>query len=350
MEQPLTFNDRRATIAVVAGLFALAIVGIVGGALFDDPCAELVTVGGRQTFVQGDPAVVFGSEGPSDQAEALLDYGRGAGLGPWRGAVAIDEATDVVGAGDAFLVFGPDGVDALEPGLSAVKANRSHEGRRVFQAFRGAAIGESGDAPYEVAVFDEDLALIGCGEVVTPGEVLAIDRVRAFHAEGPTLTAVGLDGATDWSRTFDAAIGEVELLLGAALVTTGSEVHLVALDDGTSVRPPWAVAGPDGAAAGPDGPATILDVEDGHALVRSADGLVRLDLRGGGAERLAADASRGAGILAGEVLAGTDLPPLPGELQLTGLATSGATYTALLAEAGDQRWIVLYGPSTPPRD
>lgn len=196
--------------------------------------------------------------------------------------------------------------------------------------------------PYEVAVFDEDLALIGCGEVVTPGDVLAIDRVRAFHARGATLRAVGLDGEQDWSRTFDAAVGEVELLLGAALVTTGSEVHLVALGDGDSIRS-WAVAGAQG-------PAAILDVQEGHALLLSAEGLVRLDLRGGGSERLAADPSRGAAILAGEVVTGAGLPPLPGGLEVAGLETSGATYTALLAHADGQRWVLLYGPATPARD
>lgn len=330
-EQTLTFSDRRATVAVIAGLVGLALFGVVGGALVQDRCDELFTVGERRTFVQGDPAVVFPDDAAA--AEALLTYGRGVELGDWRGSVGLGPDADVVATRDGFLVFTAAGVDALEPGLMAVNASRGSDGLRALPAFNGAAIGAAGAAPYEVAVYDEDLALIGCGEVPRDGDVLAIDRVRAFFAQGATLTAVGLDREEDWSQTFRHDVVDAHLLLGAVLVVTEGEVLLVDVGDGATVQR-WPL---DGGA--------LLALDSTSAVVETPRRTVRLNLRTGGLSDLNVDASRGVALIRDRAIAAAELPALPGGLTPASVVATEGGYVGIEVVRAGERRMLLYGPA-----
>jgi len=334
-DQPLQFSDRRAAIGIVAGMVALGLVGIAGGALFRDACDELFTVGERRTFVQGDPAEVV--SGDPVAAQELLAYGQGAGLGDWRGSVVLDPGTEVVAAPDGFLVFTAGGIDALEPGLMAVNASRGTAGGRALPAFRGAAVAAAGDAPYEVAVLDEDLALIGCGEVVRDAPILAIDRVRTLHDGGATLSAVGLDGQAAWSRGFDHEVVRADLLLGAVLVTTAGDLHLLDLAEGATIRS-WPLEG-----------AELLALDARRAVVRTSPRTVVLDLVDGSTTDLDADATLGVVLVRDVVVAAADLPPLPGALELIRLHATQGGYLGVEVDAGTDRRLLLYGPTAPPR-
>jgi hypothetical protein len=330
-EQPLQFPDRRATVVVVVGLVALALVGALGGALFRDACDELFTVGERRTFVHGDPALVL----PADAGgvQALLAYGRGAGLGAWRGSVALDAGAELVATPDGFLVFTAAGIDALEPGLMAVNASRGTAGRRALPAFAGAAVGEAGEAPFEVAVLDENLALIGCGTVVRDDPVLAVDRVRALHAHAATLSAVGLDGDEDWSRTFEHPLVRADLLLGAALATTTGDMHLVDLGGGRT-RQRWVLPG-----------AEVLTLDARHAVVRTSDRLMRLSFVDGAETEVDVDPSAGVMLVGDRVVAGAGLPALPGGLEVTDVRATHGGYLALEVASEGRRLLLLYGPA-----
>lgn len=259
-------SERRQLALLLAGVVALVAIGIGGATLFPERCADLEQLGELElSFVDAADALPVSAE----DGAAIHGTGEQAGLGPWRGAVALPDGARVLPSEFGFFVVTDDDFTVLRPSIGIASAARGRAGLDVLPAGSSIALRA---ADGETGVYNGEYELDRCGQLPTDGDVLSIDAGFAVVVDGTSTRLVTLSGDEVWTRDEPATQAHVSTD-GVLLYTSSLQLLDTAtgdvLDEVPEARPPgwwWAddqlVVVQDGSGPRP------VDVTDGGLAPR----------------------------------------------------------------------------------
>ncbi len=252
-------SERRQLALLLAGLVALTAVGVVGAALFPEACEDLEQVGDLE-LVFSDAADALPVD---DEAGATLQaLGEVAGVGPWRGAVALPDGAEVSRSEFGFFVVAGEDFTVLRPSLGIASAARGRAGLDTIPSGTSLALRA---ADGETGVFNGEYELDRCGSLPADLEVLTLDRGFAVVADGPEVALRTLSGEESWRAPAVAAAhvtGDTVLLGQDGLVELRGVRDGEVLDRFTDVPLP--------------APVPWLDAVDDRLLLPAQGGVVPL--------------------------------------------------------------------------
>ena len=252
-------SERRQLALLLAAVVALTAVGIVGATLFPEDCEDLELAGElRLAFTDAAVALPVGG-GDGATLEAL---GEVAGVGPWRGAVALPPDAEVSRSEFGFFVVTSEDFTVLRPSIGIASAPRGRAGLDVIPTGTSLALrAEDG----ETAVVNGEYELDRCGSLPPDLDVLSLDRGFAVVADGPEVALVTLSGDEGW-RT--PAVRAAHITGDAVVLGEGTLVELRDLRDGERLDELVEVPAP--------APVPWLDAVGDHLLLPAAGGVVPL--------------------------------------------------------------------------
>lgn len=211
-------SERRQFALFVVGLVTLAAVGFVSATLFPEPCEGLVEVGELPlAFTDAVDALPLSEQ----RAVSLERVGQDAGVGPWRGAVALPDDARVLPSEFGFFVVTDEAFTVLRPSMGLVSAARSREGLEVVPTGTSLALRA---ADGRTGVYNGEYEQERCGRLPPDAEVLALDRGIAVLDDGSEVRAVTLSG----SELFGGTTADVAHVADASVVLgEGKDLELV---------------------------------------------------------------------------------------------------------------------------
>lgn len=349
-------SERRQLALLLAGLVALTAVGVVGASLFPEACEDLERAGELElTFTDADDALPVAA-----QVGATLEgLGEAAGIGPWRGAVALPDGALVTRSEFGFFVADDDAFAVLRPSLGIASVARGRTGLDVIPAGTSLALrAEDG----ETAVFNGEYELDRCGALPAAVDVLALDRGFAVVADGPEVALVSLSGGELWRAP---ALRGAHVSADAVVLGQDGLVELRDVRDGEVLDRfadvplptpvPWLDAVGDtlllpveggvvpltvgNAAVGPAAAVDLPFARPVTAAVLTPGGIVALSTAD------PADESVAAALATDRVVRPADLPP---GVTPVGLHASEDGHVGVVVEVDGARALLVYGPDRAP--
>ena len=216
-------SERRQLALLLAAVVALTAVGIVGATLFPEECEALEQVGELELAFT-DAAVALPVA--DDVGRTLQDLGEVAGIGAWRGAVALPVGAEVSRSEFGFFVVASEDFAVLRPSIGIASAARGRASLDTIPTGTSLALrAEDG----ETGVVNGEYELDRCGILPPDLDVLALDRGFAMVVDGPEVVRVTLSGDEGW-RT--PTVRAAHITGDAVVLGEGSLLELRDLQDG----------------------------------------------------------------------------------------------------------------------